>query len=66
MYFVRSQPEDKTCSVLDYHEFLIFTVYYPEEQQVAIEENPSRTPPPKQEKADDDYLGENVNYDVHE
>ncbi len=66
MYFLRSQPEDKTCSVLDYHEFLIFTVYYPEEQQVAIEENPTRTPPPKQEEADDDYLGENVNYDVHE
>jgi hypothetical protein len=41
-------------------------VYYPEEQEVAIEENTSRTPAPKQEKADDDYLGENVNHDIHE
>ncbi|CAB4004943.1 Hypothetical predicted protein, partial [Paramuricea clavata] len=40
-------------------------VYFPEEQKEAHGEV-RKTPSPPHDEPDDDYLGENVNYDIHE
>jgi hypothetical protein len=44
---------------------IIFLVYFPEEQKEAHGEV-RKTPSPPHDEPDDDYLGENVNYDIHE
>ena len=44
---------------------IIFLVYLPEEQKEAHGEV-RKTPSPPHDEPDDDYLGENVNYDIHE
>ena len=42
--------------------FVIISVYFPEQEEERPPEEVQQTPPPE---PDNDYLGENVNDDVH-
>ena len=57
--------EGATWWILYYPKLWYSSVYFPEEVKETVEED-RKTPSPKDNELDDDYLGENVNYDIHE